>query len=63
VLRFWLPGGYSPDRFLDRASSVLADPAAGVAGLHLFTFNQLQACAEWESSRATLPLRDKTDIS
>ena len=63
VLRFWLPGGYSPGRFLDRASAVLADPAAGVAGLHLFTFNQLQACAEWESSRAPLPLRDKTDIS
>ena len=60
VLRFWLPGGYSPDRFLDHAASVLADPAAGVAGLHLFTFNQLQACAQWQSST---PLRDKTDIS
>jgi methylenetetrahydrofolate reductase (NADPH) len=63
VLRFWLPGGYSPDRFLDRAQPVLTDPAAAVAGLHVFTFNQLQACAEWESSRATAPLRDKTDIS
>lgn len=51
ILRFWLPGGYSPDRFLDRASSVLADPAAGVAGLHLFTFNQLQQCAQWFAER------------
>jgi methylenetetrahydrofolate reductase (NADPH) len=75
VLRFWLPGGYSPDRFLDRASAVLADPAAGVAGLHLFTFNQLEACAQWHASRqarapdpppdapAPATLRDKTDIS
>jgi methylenetetrahydrofolate reductase (NADPH) len=42
ILRFWLPGGYSPDRFLDRAAPVLSDPAAGVVGLHLFTFNQLR---------------------
>jgi methylenetetrahydrofolate reductase (NADPH) len=41
VLRFWLPGGYSPDRFLDRASPVLNDPSAHVVGLHIFTFNQL----------------------
>jgi methylenetetrahydrofolate reductase (NADPH) len=54
VLRFWLPGGYHPDRFLDRAATVLADPAAGVAGLHVFTFNQLQACAEWSASGAPL---------
>ncbi|HEX6523864.1 MAG TPA: methylenetetrahydrofolate reductase, partial [Streptosporangiaceae bacterium] len=47
LLRFFLPGGYSPNRFLDRAASVLADPAAGVAGLHLFTFNQLQPAAQW----------------
>jgi methylenetetrahydrofolate reductase (NADPH) len=55
VLRFWLPGGYSPDRFLDRASSVLGDPSSGVAGLHVFTFNQLQRVAEWWSSRGATP--------
>ncbi len=53
ILRFWLPGGYDPSRFLDRASAVLADPAAGVAGLHLFTFNQLQQCAQWLAERTT----------
>lgn len=53
ILRFWLPGGYSPDRFLDRATAVLADPAAGVAGLHLFTFNQLQQTAQWRAERIT----------
>jgi methylenetetrahydrofolate reductase (NADPH) len=47
ILRFWAPGGYSPDRFCDRAAAVLTAPAAGVAGLHLFTFNQLQQAERW----------------
>jgi methylenetetrahydrofolate reductase (NADPH) len=47
VLRFWVPGGYSPDRLLDRAASVLIAPASGVVGLHLFTFNQLQQSEQW----------------
>ena len=37
-----MPGGYSPDRFLDRAAPVITAPGAVVAGLHVFTFNQLQ---------------------
>jgi methylenetetrahydrofolate reductase (NADPH) len=47
VLRFWVPGGYSPDRLLDRAASVLTAPDSGVAGLHLFTFNQLPQAEQW----------------
>jgi methylenetetrahydrofolate reductase (NADPH) len=47
ILRFWVPGGYSPDRLLERAAAVLAGPASGVAGLHLFTFNQLQQAEQW----------------
>jgi methylenetetrahydrofolate reductase (NADPH) len=47
VLRFWAPGGYRPDRFLDRAATVLTAPGSGVAGLHLFTFNQLQQAEQW----------------
>jgi len=50
ILRFWMPGGYSPDRFLDRATDVITDPDAGVAGLHLFTFNQLQQAEQWRRS-------------
>ena len=50
ILRFWVPGGYRPDRFLDRAAAVLTGPDAGVAGLHLFTFNQLQACEQWRTA-------------
>jgi len=50
ILRFWAPGGYSPDRFLDRAAPVITSPAAGVAGLHLFTFNQLQPAEQWRTA-------------
>jgi methylenetetrahydrofolate reductase (NADPH) len=50
ILRFWVPGGYSPDRFLDRAAAVITTPDAGVAGLHLFTFNQLQPTERWRRS-------------
>jgi methylenetetrahydrofolate reductase (NADPH) len=42
-----VPGGYSPDRLLDRASAVLAAPDSRVAGLHIFTFNQLQQAEQW----------------
>jgi methylenetetrahydrofolate reductase (NADPH) len=47
ILRFWAPGGYRPDRLLDRAAAVLTAPEAGVAGLHLFTFNQVQQTEQW----------------
>ena len=47
ILRFWVPGGYSPDRLLDRAAATLTAPGSGVAGLHLFTFNQLQQAEQW----------------
>jgi methylenetetrahydrofolate reductase (NADPH) len=47
ILRFWVPGGYRPDRLLDRAAPVITAPDAGVAGLHLFTFNQLQQAERW----------------
>jgi methylenetetrahydrofolate reductase (NADPH) len=47
ILRFWVPGGYRPDRFLDRAAAAITAPDAAVAGLHLFTFNQLQPAERW----------------
>lgn len=44
------PGGYSPDRFLERMSGTLADSAAVVQGLHLFTFNQIPETEAWRRS-------------
>jgi methylenetetrahydrofolate reductase (NADPH) len=52
ILRLGLPGGYSPDRLLDRAAPAITEPDARVAGLHLFTFNQLQQAEQWRRSAA-----------
>lgn len=46
-LRFAAPGGYSPERLLARSEGVLTGTSAGVAGLHLFTFNQIAETEAW----------------
>jgi methylenetetrahydrofolate reductase (NADPH) len=45
--RIATPGGYNPDRFLERLSSTVADPASLVQGLHVFTFNQIAETEAW----------------
>lgn len=51
-LRFATPGGYSPERLLTRVEEGLAAPPAGVAGLHLFTFNQIAETEAWRRALA-----------
>jgi methylenetetrahydrofolate reductase (NADPH) len=46
-LRMVKPGGYSADRFLAGLRQDLAAPSRRVAGLHIFTFNEIQATEEW----------------
>ncbi|SNX56467.1 5,10-methylenetetrahydrofolate reductase [Streptomyces sp. TLI_55] len=46
-VRFATPGGYAPERLLSRAEAALTAPSAGVAGLHLFTFNQIAETEKW----------------
>jgi methylenetetrahydrofolate reductase (NADPH) len=46
-LRFAAPGGYSPGKLLSRTQEALTAPSAGVAGLHLFTFNQIAETESW----------------
>ncbi|MFE9445014.1 methylenetetrahydrofolate reductase [Streptomyces sp. NPDC006602] len=46
-LRFAAPGGYSPERLLARGAEALTEPSAKVAGLHLFTFNQIAETERW----------------
>jgi methylenetetrahydrofolate reductase (NADPH) len=46
-LRFGTPGGYRPERLVGRLAPAITAPAAGVAGLHLFTFNQVQQTEQW----------------
>ncbi|MFF8605577.1 5,10-methylenetetrahydrofolate reductase [Streptomyces sp. NPDC015346] len=46
-VRFAAPGGYAPERLLSRTEEFLTAPSAGVAGLHLFTFNQIAETERW----------------
>jgi methylenetetrahydrofolate reductase (NADPH) len=48
-LRFAAPGGYSPERLLDRCAPALTAPDARVSGLHLFTFNQVAETERWRT--------------
>jgi methylenetetrahydrofolate reductase (NADPH) len=50
LIRLGVPSGYHPDRLLSRIGGTLASPAAGVEGLHLFTFNQVRQTEQWRRS-------------
>ena len=41
------PGGYAPDGLLLALGDLLADPTTTVAGIHLFTFNQVETTEQW----------------
>ena len=41
-------GSFGPDAFLESLAPTLADPAADVRALHMFTFNQVQNTADWQ---------------
>ncbi|WP_209325998.1 methylenetetrahydrofolate reductase [Brevibacterium renqingii] len=41
------PGGYNPRKFLDKLAPVLDDASMGVAGLHIYTFNQIKDTEVW----------------
>jgi methylenetetrahydrofolate reductase (NADPH) len=45
--RIAAPGGYDPERFLAALGGLARDPEAGIAGLHLFTFNQIAETERW----------------
>ena len=42
------PGSFGPDAFLEALAGTIADPVADVGGVHLFTFNQVDATAAWQ---------------
>lgn len=46
-LRMLQPGGYSPERFVNALLPDLAAPDRKVAGLHLFTFNEIGPTERW----------------
>jgi methylenetetrahydrofolate reductase (NADPH) len=43
-------GFYKPTGFVEAIAPLLADPAAGVTGFHLYTFNAVEATEAWRQS-------------
>ena len=46
-VRFFLPGGYSPDRLIEGLTPLLADPRSDVRGFHINTFNEVGKTEAW----------------
>ncbi len=46
-LRILQPGGYDPERFVNALLPDLAVPDRKVAGLHVFTFNEIEPTERW----------------
>ncbi len=45
--RLAAPGGFTGEKFLRKCAAELGDPALGVEGTHVFTFNQVEATERW----------------
>lgn len=50
IRRFFLPGGYSPDRLVERLAPRLGQAGANLAGFHVFTFNELEGTEAWRQN-------------
>nr|WP_294690797.1 methylenetetrahydrofolate reductase [uncultured Friedmanniella sp.] len=50
MLRLAAPGGFTGERFLEDCAPALSRPDAGVAGLHVFTFNQVAETEQWRTT-------------
>ncbi len=46
-LRMGTPGGYSPNRLLQRIGSTLTAESSLIEGLHIYSFNQIRQSEEW----------------
>ena len=47
LVRMLRPGGYEPGRFLNSLLPDLTAPERNIAGLHVFTFNELEPTERW----------------
>jgi methylenetetrahydrofolate reductase (NADPH) len=47
LARMFRPGGYEPGRFVDALMPDIARPDGRVAGLHIFTFNEIEPTERW----------------
>jgi methylenetetrahydrofolate reductase (NADPH) len=56
------PGGYSPDGLVERLAPYAGDQRYGIAGLHLYTFNQVQSTEEWRQRMLGLEKISSTGV-
>lgn len=47
LFRFFMPGGYNPDRIIKGLAPHIGDPDNTIAGFHIFTFNDLGPTEKW----------------
>ncbi len=47
IRTFVQPGGYSADELLEDMADALTDDALGIAGVHIYTFNQVETTERW----------------
>lgn len=47
VTRFLKPGGYSPDGLVKELAPYVGDRDHGIAGFHIYTFNQVESTERW----------------
>ena len=47
LMRMIQPGGYAPERFVTGLMPELARPEMKVAGIHVFTFNEIEPTEQW----------------
>jgi methylenetetrahydrofolate reductase (NADPH) len=48
--RFFLPGGYQPDRLIQALAPRFGDPGHALTGFHLFTFNEVARTEAWRQA-------------
>ena len=51
LVRFFLPGGYSPDHLIEGLTSSFVDPESNVRGFHVYTFNEVAKTEAWRRER------------
>jgi methylenetetrahydrofolate reductase (NADPH) len=47
--RLAAPGGFTGEKFLQKCAAEIGAPELGVEGLHVFTFNQVEATEKWRT--------------
>jgi methylenetetrahydrofolate reductase (NADPH) len=50
-VRFFTPGGYSPDRLIEGLTPSFADPRNNIRGFHVYTFNEVGKTEAWRREK------------